>query len=132
MPDSPLTISKVAKLASVGVETIRYYQRIGLINEPLKPTAGYRTYPLETISQLKFILRAKQLGFTLSEIKELLQLDNEDCDTTQQLAEQKIRLIKEKIADMQSITNVLDELVNSCKVNKSHTGCPIIHALSKD
>ena len=70
-----LTISVAAKKAGIGVETIRYYQRIGLVDEPEKPTSGYRVYSEEVIARLRFIQRAKELGFSLSEISILLELN---------------------------------------------------------
>ena len=128
----PLTISKVAKLAGIGVETVRYYQRIGLIDEPPKPPQGYREYPRATISRLNFIHRAKQLGFTLAEISDLLQLTDAECATTQLIAEHKVNLIKEKVTDLQAMAVVLEELLESCKANQSQGHCPIIEVLSKD
>ena len=126
-----MTIGTVAKQAGIGVETIRYYQREGLITEPPKPDTGYRTYPLETIARLRFINRAKELGFTLSEIGLLLDLDSSDCSTTKEVAEQKLELIQSKIRDLQSIAVSLKGLVSACESNKSRNSCPIISSLSK-
>ena len=86
MSEKPLTINVTAKKAGIGVETIRYYQRIGLINEPEKPLSGYRVYPEETVSRLRFILRAKELGFSLAEISNLLALGDGRCMETKELA----------------------------------------------
>ena len=85
MSAKPLTISHLAKAAGIGVETIRYYQRIGLLDEPPKPASGYRVYNKSVVARLKFIQRAKELGFTLGEIKELLSLDSDACGQTREL-----------------------------------------------
>ena len=128
----PLTISRVAELASVSVETIRYYQRIGLLQEPDKPQQGFRVYPESTVSRLHFVQRAKQLGFTLQEIQQLLSLETEQCQQTRELAQRKIELIEAKLADLQAMRTTLQTLVNACEDNASHCGCPIIETLSSD
>lgn len=130
MPDRKLTISVVASRAGVGVETIRYYQRIGLIEEPEKPISGYRIYPEEAIAQLFFIQRAKQLGFTLSEISSLLGLSDGNCTETKELASKKLESINLKIKDLRSMACVLEQLIESCEDNPSHQGCPIIKTIS--
>ena len=132
MSDKPLTISHVAKTAGIGVETIRYYQRIGLIDEPLKPLSGYRVYDENILARLKFIQRAKELGFTLAEIQDLLSLDANACDQTQDLAQRKIQVIQRKISDLQAMAAALDDLLKACQGNQAHAGCPIIEILSRD
>lgn len=129
---SPLTISHIAKLAGVGIETIRYYQRIGLIAEPDKPLSGYRVYPQATLTRLKFIQRAKQLGFTLNEIADLLELDTDQCSETRVIAEKKIQIIQGKILDLKNMQQTLEGLLKSCQQNPGHCGCPIISSLSDD
>ena len=126
-----LTISTAAKQAGVGVETIRYYQRIGLIQEPVKPVSGYRSYTNKDLQQLRFIQRAKLLGFSLSEIKTLLSLGEENCDQTKQLASSKLIDVKGKIKDLTAIADTLEKLVGSCESNGSSTACPIIEAISQ-
>lgn len=130
MSDRKLTISVIAKRAGVGVETVRYYQRIGLIPEPDKPTSGYRVYSEEAIARLSFIQRAKQLGFTLSEISSLLGLGDGKCVETKELASKKLENIKLKIKDLRSMAHVLEQLIKSCENNPSHQGCPIIRKIS--
>ena len=85
MSEKPLTINTTAKKAGIGVETIRYYQRIGLINKPEKPLSGYRVYSEETVSRLRFIQRAKELGFSLAEVTNLLVLGDGRCMETKEL-----------------------------------------------
>ena len=124
-----LTIGKLAKQAGVNVETIRYYQKIGLIQEPEKPAFGYRYYPIETISRIHFIKRAKNLGFTLQEIATLLKLGDSNCLKTREIARQKLALIESRIQDLQAISEVLKDLINSCESQKNLETCPIISAL---
>ena len=131
MDPKPLTIGIVAKQAGVGVETIRFYQREGLIIEPPKPESGYRVYPYETIARLHFIQRAKDLGFTLKETATLLELDSSDCSHTKLIAEEKLKLIHSKIRDLQAMSNALKSLIRACESNESSNSCPIISSLSK-
>ncbi|MEE8060076.1 MAG: Hg(II)-responsive transcriptional regulator [Pseudomonadales bacterium] len=126
----PLTIGAIADQAGVNVETIRYYQRKGLILEPPKPASGFRVYSAETIDRLRFIHRAKALGFTLVEIITLLQLSASDCTKTRSLTQQKLKLIRSKIADLQSIEVALEQLVTQCESSRPSTDCPIIAALN--
>ncbi|WP_290700435.1 MerR family transcriptional regulator [Amphritea sp.] len=126
------TISAAARDAGVGVETIRYYQRIGLIPQPPKPAIGYRSYTHEDLQQLRFIQRAKQLGFNLAEIKTLLSLEEMNCDETRQLASCKLDDVTGKIKDLQSIATTLETLIASCESNNGNSTCPIIEAISRD
>jgi MerR family mercuric resistance operon transcriptional regulator len=128
--NNPLTISRLARLAGIGVETIRYYQRIGLLQTPAKPPQGYRIYPADTLKRLQFISRAKQLGFTLKEIAELLQLGPADCQTTRKLAQQKYNDIQAKVRDLQAISGILEQLIERCDADSTDT-CPILAALSQ-
>lgn len=123
-----LTIGKLAKQAGINLETIRYYQRIGLIDEPVKPESGYRVYPQSDLNRLQFIQRAKQLGFSLAEIKQLLQLEEDTCEQTRKLAEQKQQLIQQKIADLQTLSNTLEQYIQACYCSTDHQDCPIIKA----
>ena len=117
-----LTISGVARAAAVNVETVRYYQRRGLIREPPKPRQGYRIYTPETVDRLRFIKRAQELGFTLVEIKNLLSLGDGHCRQTQELAERKLSLIQGRIRDLKAMERVLGKLVDrkSTRLNSSH------------
>ncbi len=125
-----LTIGKLAKQANVTIETIRYYQRKGLLTEPEKPVIGYRQYPIEAITRIKFIKRAQQSGFTLKEVAELLSLDGEHCEDVQKMAEQKRQQIDEQLRDLTALRNVLDSLVKGCQQDKSTQHCSLIDALS--
>ncbi|VAW95117.1 hypothetical protein MNBD_GAMMA23-459 [hydrothermal vent metagenome] len=126
----PLTIGQLARQAGVNIETIRYYQRLGIINEPKKPEAGYRIYPQESVERILFIRRAKQLGFSLKEIAELLELGDGHCDDVRQRAEDKQTQIAKQIQDLQNLQQTLGELIKSCQQKKNNTPCPIVEALS--
>jgi Hg(II)-responsive transcriptional regulator len=127
----PATIKTVAQKAGIGIETIRYYQRIGLIEKPEKPLSGYRVYSEETITRLLFIQRAKELGFSLAEISNLLDLGDGSCQETKELAAHKLEIINSKLHDLQAIACTLEKLIQSCESNSPHQGCPIITAILK-
>ena len=127
-----LTIGKLAEQAGVNVETIRYYQRRGLLEEPKKPLGGYRRYPSDTPKRVRFIKRAQVLGFTLDEITSLLRLDAAGaCSGTRELAVHKLALIDEKLAELGAMRRGLAGLVAKCGKNQNHA-CPIIKALVTD
>ena len=130
MKNKPLTIGHLAKAAEVNIETIRYYQRIGLITEPDKPLQGYRIYPNDTLKRIQFIKRAQQLGFSLKEIAELLQLGEGQCEDIRHLAESKCNQIDKQINDLQSLKKTLNELITCCKSSGSNSSCAIVEALS--
>ncbi len=110
-----LTIGQVARRAGVHVETIRYYQRLGLLPVPEKPPHGVRRYGEETIRRLRFIKRAQGLGFTLKEIHELLALDQADCSQVRHLAEQKLHQVESKIRELERLRTGLREAVAVCR-----------------
>jgi len=119
MSVSGFTISKLAKAANVNVETIRYYQRVGLIDKPQKPAHGYRHYPEDTLTRVRFIKRAQRLGFALSEVDELLKLDEEHHIDTRKHAEQKLLIVEENIADLTAIKLLLNNLIDTCNQNEN-------------
>ena len=127
-----LTIGKVAQLAEIGIEAIRFYEREGLISEPPRRESGYRQYPEDTVARLRFIKRAKELGFSLREIKELLSLriDPETtCDDIRERAEAKISDIDGKIRTLQRIKKVLAKLAAACPGQGPVSECPILESL---
>lgn len=126
-----LTIGKLAKQANVTIETIRYYQRKGLLDEPIKPATGYRLYPSEAIFRIQFIKRAQLCGFSLKEISELLSLDGGHCSEVKKIAEKKRQQIDEQIKDLTALRDVLDGLVQGCEKNPSTEHCSLIDTLSK-
>jgi MerR family mercuric resistance operon transcriptional regulator len=129
---SPLTIGKLAKQTGVTIETIRHYQRIGLLAEPEKPDSGYRHYPADAVTKIRSIKRAQQAGFTLKEIATLLSLDGAHCADVRQLAEQKCRQIDQQIKDLTALRQALDSLVNSCQQTASSARCAILDVFNDD
>lgn len=130
-----LTIGKVAKAAGLGVETVRFYERQGLIAEPARSNSGYRQYRAETIKRLQFIVRAKALGFTLQEIGDLLDLratPGAGCADVQARAEAKIADIEERIAQLDAMKRALGDLVAQCRGEGPLSDCPILDALDED
>jgi len=131
MNNSRTTISRAAQRAGVGIETIRYYQRRGLIEEPAKPVEGYRLYPEQTIARVRFIKRAQELGFSLKDVKTLVELGDEKCLETRDLAVLKLELVETKIRDLQSIEHNLRDLIQHCRARKDDEACPIIFSISQ-
>lgn len=127
-----LTIGQVAKEAGVHVETVRYYERQGLIPEPPRRASGYRQYSPDFVRRIRFIKRAQTLGFSLKEIAELLALRVESegvCNEVKRHTEQKITGIEQKIETLQRMKDVLVELVASCDQREPTDACPILAAL---
>jgi len=128
-----LTIGRLATEAGVNVETIRYYQRRGLLAEPIKPAGGHRRYSLSDAKRVRFIKRAQVLGFTLEEVGSLLTLDEASaCAETQELASQKLKVIDQKLADLLAMRRALAGLLRACQRGSSQAGCPIIQVLGSD
>ena len=127
-----MTIGRVAKAAGVNVETIRYYQRRGLIGEPRKPPGGHRRYPIAVLRRITFIRRAQQLGFTLEEIGRLLELsDGRSCREARLIAEKRFTVIESRIAELERMRGELDVLIAACR--KAGRGfCPLIATLSRE
>ncbi|PKF49940.1 Hg(II)-responsive transcriptional regulator [Enterovibrio nigricans] len=125
-----LTIGKLADAAGVHVETIRFYERKGLIIQPLKPVEGFRQYPSESLQRIHFIKRAQDLWFTLDEISSLLKLGDSDCLEAQALAQQKLVLIRKKIADLQRLERKLSNLITQCS-SIPNSSCPIVDSFKE-
>jgi MerR family mercuric resistance operon transcriptional regulator len=126
-----LTIGKLAVRGGVNIETIRYYQRRGLLEEPSKPIGSFRQYPSDSVKRVRFIKRAQGLGFTLEEILGLLVLDERKaCSETRGIAAHKLELIEQKIADLSKMKKSLAHLVRACDASSTGAPCPIIHLLA--
>ena len=126
-----LTIGKVARAAGVSVETVRYYQRSGLVPEPPRPAGGVRRYAGETVARLRFIKRAQELGFTLAEVRRLLALgDPQSCSKARALAANKLELVRARIADLERMRATLESLIERCDTVRGKVACPIIASLS--
>jgi MerR family mercuric resistance operon transcriptional regulator len=130
-----VTIGQVARRACVGVETVRFYEREGLLEKPARRTSGYRQYGEGVVARLRFIRRAKERGFTLKEIAELLAL-RLDPDTTcaeiKQKAQAKLDDIEAKIDDHQRMKQALLKVTASCTGLGPTSACPILDALDKE
>ena len=125
-----LTIGVFAKAARVNVETIRFYQRKGLLPEPDKPYGSIRRYGEADVTRVRFVKSAQRLGFSLNEIAELLRLDDgAHCDEASHLAEHKLQNVREKMADLARMEAVLSELVCACHARKGNVSCPLIASL---
>lgn len=128
-----MKIGALAQETGVHVETIRYYQNLGLMPKPARAHGAVRRYGAEAADRLRFIKRAQGLGFSLEEVKLLLDLSiGEHCAETRTFAEQKKRLVEKKIADLRSIQAALDKLIRACGTGRRGRGCPIIESLSGD
>jgi MerR family mercuric resistance operon transcriptional regulator len=126
-----LTIGRLAEAAGVNIETIRYYQRRGLVEEPAKPLGGHRRYLPAAAARVRFIKRAQQLGFTLDEVAALLLLqDGQNCRETRTLAERKLGMIEERIDDLTRMRRLLKGLIAECAAGRRPRSCPIIATLS--
>ena len=125
-----LTIGNLASNAGVNVETIRYYERRGLIDQPVKPKTGYRRYDEAILDRILFIKKAQGLGFQLDEIKNLISLANGHCSEIQSLAESKLGDVQAKVKDLQRLETVLTDLVRQCNASVNKADCPIIDSLS--
>ncbi len=124
------TIGQLASAANVGVETIRYYHRCGLVPVPERPYGAIRQYSAESLRRLHFIRRAQALGFTLEEVRTLLQLnDGGSCDTVRTLAEHKLRVVEERVRDLRILRTELRKLTSQCRANRDEASCPLVEAL---
>jgi MerR family transcriptional regulator, copper efflux regulator len=127
-----LTIGQMAKQAGVGVETIRFYERKGLVEQPARRQSGYRQYSQEVVRRIRFIKRAQELGFSLKEITELLSLrvdPQTSCRDVKRRTEAKIGDVDEKLRDLQRIKKALVKLNAACSGSGPTSQCPILDAL---
>ncbi|NDP37670.1 MAG: Hg(II)-responsive transcriptional regulator [Rhodoferax sp.] len=128
-----LTIGVFAREAGVNVETIRFYQRKGLLPEPDKPQGSIRRYGKADVTRVRFVKSAQRLGFSLDEIAELLRLeDGTHCEEASSLAEQKLKDVREKQADLARMASALSDLVCACRATKGNVSCPLIESLQAE
>ncbi len=129
-PANALTIGALAKAAGVNVETIRFYQRKGLLPEPARPYGSIRRYGEADVARVRFVKSAQRLGFSLDEIAELLRLeDGTHCEEASSLAEHKLKDVREKMTDLARMESVLSELVCACHLRQGNVSCPLIASL---
>ncbi|SRR5690606_11923395 len=130
-----MTIGKLAERAGVNIDTVRYYERHGLLPPAPRRASGYREYGEADIGRLRFIRRAKELGFTLAEIADLLSLSADRGGSVQEVkrkAEERLRQVESKIAELQRVKRGLKRLIDACPGRGELDGCPIVAALSRD
>lgn len=128
---SLMKIGEVATRADVNIDTVRYYERTGLLPEPKRRPSGYRAYDSNTIRRLRFIRRAKTLGFTLEEIGELLSISGQrDVAAAKAAARRKLASVDQRLAELQRIRDALAGLVEACPGHGATEHCPILAALN--
>ena len=132
MTEAKLTIGHIARSAGVNIETVRYYQRRGLVPLPPKRARGFRYYTPETASRLRFIKRAQALGMSLKEVQRLIRIDAKGaCKETRALAVEKLALVESKLVELARLRDVLQDLVAAC--DQPHgASCPIIERLGTE
>ncbi|RMH12539.1 MAG: heavy metal-responsive transcriptional regulator [Gammaproteobacteria bacterium] len=128
-----MRIGELAKKIKVSIDTVRYYEQRGLLPRPSRSQSGYRQYSSEDIRRLRFIVQAKELGFTLEEIKQLLALrtDGRDCEQIKGIAEKKAKEITGRIEKLSNIRTVLKDLASQCDQGIDEI-CPILRSLEGD
>lgn len=130
-----LRSGELARRANVNVETLRFYERQGLLPKPPQRASGYRAYPLEAVGLVRFVKRAQALGFSLREIKELLALrevPRATCGDVVVLARRKVEEIDAKISDLRAMRAALTDLLKGCTGTAPITRCPIIESLTEE
>ena len=128
------TIGRLASQAGVGIDTVRFYERRGLLPSPNRTAAGYRLYDEDSISRIRFVRRAKDLGFTLDEIEVLLKLQDKGVRKSEvkAITRRKLDQINAKMADLERMRGVLESLAAECTGKGNVTTCPIIEAIAGD
>ena len=124
------SIGALASAAAVNVETIRFYQRRGLLSEPSVPTGRVRQYGPTDVDRVRFIKAAQRLGFSLAEVAALLALDDgTHCAAARQLAEHKLREVREKLRDLRRMESALKSAVADCESARGRVKCPLVESL---
>lgn len=128
---TPMTIGKLAAAAGVNVETVRYYQRRGLLTAPDRQPGSVGRYTVAALTRLRFIKRSQSLGFSLDDVQVLLSLDDgQACISARRLAEHKLAEVQERIQTLRALEGALGELVAKCARAKGRVSCPLIEALT--
>jgi MerR family copper efflux transcriptional regulator len=130
-----MKIGELAQQTGVPIDTVRYYERQGLLPAPARRPSGYRSYQSADVSRLRFVRRAKALGFTLEEIRELLELSGrreDDMGSLKATAQHKLDDVEAKISELTRIRDGLRTLVAACPGHGALGACPILHALDED
>jgi Hg(II)-responsive transcriptional regulator len=127
-----MTVGQLARRAGVHIETVRYYERRGLLPDPERTDSGYRRYEPDAVARLRFIKRAQGLGFTLHEVEELLTLrvrHEGACEAVGRRTREKVALVRQKIRELQAMERSLTRLAAACEAQRRTDDCPILHAL---
>ncbi len=130
-----MTIGQLASAAHVNVETIRYYERRGLLDRPQREGSRYRRYPAEAAARIRFIKRAQDLGFSLREIAELLELrvhSVEACHAVEAKTREKIAVVESKVRELTRIKEALERLAANCQAREPTSECPILETLDEE
>jgi MerR family mercuric resistance operon transcriptional regulator len=130
-----LSIGQIARQAGVGVETVRFYEREGLLEEPARRASGYRQYAQDTVTQIRFIKRAQHLGFSLKEIAELLALrvdGKTSCDQVKERAAAKLAEVEQKMVELQRMRQALLQVASLCEGDGPGSHCPMLDALEHE
>ncbi len=131
MNDASYTIAGLAQASGVGVETVRYYERRGLVAQPARVVGAYRRYGPDHVHRIRFIRRAQEIGFNLEEIESLLELeDGTDRRSIRRIAAARLEETRRKIADLRRIERVLAHLLHECEAHAGSPRCPIIAAIT--
>ena len=130
-----LTIGRVARDARVAIDTVRYYEREGLLEKPARTSSGYRQYSADAVARLRFIRQAKELGFSLNEVRELLALRvgaRRSCGEVKARAERKIADVDRRVAQLKRVRKALSTLADACRGRGPTSQCPILDALEAE
>ena len=131
-PSLSMKTGEVAEAAGVNIQTLRYYERRGLLAEPPRRESGYRMYGPDAVRLVRFVKRAQELGFSLDDVESLLQLAEggpESCDSARQMAMQKMDELDERIRNLRAMRRALSELVDTCDLPRNRRECPLLVTL---
>lgn len=129
-----MNIRDISKKTGFSIDTIRYYEKMGLIENVDRSKAGYRIFSNDDLKRFLFIKKAKNMGFTLNDIKELLEIriiSDEPCEPVHQLAREKLKIVEEKLEELSRIKKVLKELIGQCAKHEPTEPCPVLRILEK-
>lgn len=132
MNEATFTVGRLARKSGVNLQTVRYYQRRGLFPVPPRPASGYRLYSHTDVQRIRFIKRAQALGFTLREIRQLLELSERRCREVRPLAEIKRDDVVRRMRDLKRMLKALDKALEACRQGDPDARCPLIETLAED
>lgn len=133
--EGTLRIGEVARLAGVNIQTLRYYERRGILEAPDRSRSGYRQYPVEAVELIRTIKRAQKLGFSLDEIERLLRIragGNGACTKARDIAARKLELLNERMQELADVKRTLEELIRDCQPRRPAKACGLLTAISDE